>query len=933
LMMMFSKTHKATAIRVAVIAAIGAITMSAQAQNTQLERIEVTGSSIKRISSEGALPVQIITAEQIRATGASNLQDVIQRLPAMQGFTIADIAIGSNSGGYSTASIHDLGSGYTLVLVNGRRIAPLGDGNIVNLNNIPMSAIDRVEVLTDGASALYGSDAIAGVVNFVLKRNHQGGTITAQLNKPTEGGADSQNVSLTYGFGDIDKDRFNVLASFRHDTSSQLKSGDRDFAARAYLPFTNGGKNYIYDRTSTSADPGNAQVTFKRLTGETSTLGAYSFNPFLKSTGKCAPNNYYSLNNSIPAGGSATVGTAQCAFDFVTTIDIYPEFTRDSLFLTGEAKLTDNISLFSDFSMSRYDLVARIAPNPVPVNIPVGSALYTKYVQPYLTPAQQAHVNTVTAGYRATDFGPRTSNTVTDATHFVGGVRGAVAGWDFESAVTWSRNELDESYTDGYMRAKEFASLVSSGKLDPFVQSGNQSAETQKLIADSIYHGSVRTSSTTLTGFDARASNEIFKLPAGAVSMGVGVDLRNYHYLQTPSGDAKAGVIYNFAANPAYDLERSNYGVFTEVLIPVAKGLEFTAALRYDSIDPIKDAINKRDFGEKLDATTYKISGRYTPIKELLFRGSYGTGFKAPDMLDIAQPLVSNGVTASSYPCPFPGDGSGSPPCKPGNAQYSQMSGGNENIKPEKSKQFTIGARFEPVSSFSIGADYWEVKMTDAISGVSANQAFGDPQKYAALFTTYRTPAETSDFYAFKALRTNIGQVINRGIDWELEGRTALGDLGRLTTSVSGTYMIKSSYTRPGTTDDFTDSMGHYGENAAVTFRNLAQTTFKLDTGAFTNQMMVRFRSGYKDINQLVRDVATNTNVRVALDVPRYITFDYQGTWKYSKALDLRVGVNNLFNEEPPLTLRDSSGHQVGYDPRYASPLMRTVYVMGSYNF
>jgi iron complex outermembrane receptor protein len=925
--------HKTSVIGAAVLATLGAMSVNVHAQTAQLERIEITGSSIKRIASEGALPVQIVTAEQIRATGASNLQDVIQRLPAMQGFTIADTAIGTNSGGYSTASIHDLGSSYTLVLVNGRRIAPLGDGNIVNLNNIPMSAIERVEVLTDGASALYGSDAIAGVVNFVLKKNHQGGTVTAQFNKPTEGGAASQNISLTYGFGDIDKDRFNVLASFRHDNSEQLKSGDRDFAARAYLPFTNGGKNYIYDRTSTSADPGNAQVTFKRLTGETSTLGAYSFNPFLKTNGACAPNNYYSLSNTIPAGSNATSGTAQCAFDFVTTIDIYPEFKRDSLFLTGEAKLTENFNAFSDFSFSRYDLIARIAPNPVPVSIPVGSALYSKYVQPYLTAAQQAHVNTVTAGYRATDFGPRTSNTVTDATHFVGGVRGMLAGWDFESALTLSRNELDEKYTNGYMRAAEFSSLISSGKLDPFVPSGNQTADTQKLIADSIYHGSIRTSSTTLKGIDGRASNEIFKLPAGAVSMGVGADLRNYHYLQAPSADALAGVIYNFAANPAYDLERSNYGLYTEFVVPLAKGLELNAGVRYDSIDPIKDAINKREFGEKLSATTYKVSARYTPTKELMFRGSYGTGFKAPDMLDIAQPLVSNGVTASSYPCPFPGDGSGSPPCKPGNAQYSQMSGGNENIKPEKSKQFTIGARFEPVSNFSIGADYWEVKMTDAISGVSANQAFADPQKYADLFMLYRTPAEKNDFYAFKALRTNIGQVINQGVDWELEGRTQLGDLGRLTTSISGTYMIKSSYTRAGTSDDFTDSMGHYGENAAVTFRNLAQATFKLDTGAFTNQLLMRFRSGYKDINQTVRDAATNQNVKVQLDVPRYVTFDYQGTWKYNKSLDLRLGVNNLFNEAPPLTLRDSSGHQVGYDPRYASPMMRTVYLMGSYNF
>ncbi|MDN3918884.1 TonB-dependent receptor plug domain-containing protein [Roseateles violae] len=925
-----STKPKNSVIGTAVLAALASFSMAALAQqNNQLERVEVTGSSIKRIAAEGALPVQVVTAEQIRASGAANLQDVIQRLPAMQGFTIADTAIGTNSGGYATASIHDLGSGYTLVLVNGRRIAPLGDGNIVNLNNIPMSAIERVEVLTDGASALYGSDAIAGVVNFVLKKNHQGGTISVQANKPTEGGAESQNISLMYGFGDLDKDRFNILGTFRHDNSGQLKSGERDFAAHAYLPFSQNGKSYIYDRTSPSADPANATATFKTGSG----LGAYSFNPYLKANGQCAPNNYYSLANTIPAGSNATAGTAQCAFDFVTTIDIYPEFTRDSLFLTGEAKLTENISAFSDFSFSRYDVIARIAPNPVPINIPVGSALYNKYVMPYLTPAQQANVSSVSASYRASDFGPRTSNTVTDATHFVGGLRGTVAGWDVESAVTWSRNKLDESYTDGYMRKAEFTSLVASGMLDPFVPSGNQSAATQKLIADSIYHGSIRESSTTLKGIDARASSDVYKLPAGMVSMGVGADLRNYHYLQTPSADAVNGVIYNFAANPAYDLERSNYGLYTEFIIPVAKSLELNAGLRYDVIDPVKDAINKRDFGQKLDATTYKLSARYQPTKEVLIRSSYGTGFKAPDMLDIAQPLVTNGVTAKQYDCPFPGDGTGAPPCKPGKSQYTQLAGGNENIKPEQSKQFTFGVHLEPNNHFSIGADYWEVKMTDAISGVSENQAFADPQKYASLFTTYRLPAETNDYYAFKALRTNIGQVINKGIDWQFEGRTPIEGLGRVTLNVAGTYMLKSAYTRPGTSDDFTDSMGHYGENAAVTFRNIAQATLKIESGAFVNQFVAKYRSGYTDITQTVRDAVTGLNTKVTLDVPEYLTFDYQGVWKYSKALELRLGVNNLLNEKPPLTLRDSSGHQVGYDPRYASPLLRTVYVAGSYNF
>ncbi len=917
----------------AVLAAsIGA----AHAQDTQqLERIEITGSSIKRVANEGALPVQLITQEEIKASGANNVADLIQRIPAMGGnLTVGDVSIGSNSGGIATASIHGVGENYTLVLLNGRRIAPTGSGSRINLNSIPMSAIERIEVLTDGASALYGSDAIAGVVNFVLKKNVQGGNLTANYSNPAGGGGTAYNLSGTYGLGDLQRDGFNLVATYRRDEQKQMKSGDRRFASTAYLPFAFNGKNYAYDRTSTSADPANAAVVFKRLAGETTTLPAYSFNPYrMANNGQCAPNNVYSLGNTIPANSNSKAGTAQCAFDFVSTIDVYPESTRDSLFVTGELKINDKVKLFSDAAYSRLDLTARIAPNPVPIAIAANSPLFNKYVAPYLTPAQLAHVDTVTANYRATDFGTRNSQTITDAKHFVVGADAEVGAWSVTGALTWSQNALDEKYVGGYFKAKEFGDILAGGALDPFVPSGNQSATTQQLIKDSIYHGTIREASTTLKGADMRASGEIFQLPAGPVQLGVGADFRNYHYKQTPSADAVAGVIYNYAPSPRYDMERDNVGAFAEFVIPVIKNLEVTAALRYDSISKIKDAINKRDFGKTESATTYKLSASYKPTKTVVLRGSYGTGFKAPDMLDIAQPLVTNGVTASQYDCPFPGDGSGAAPCKPGKAQYTQLSGGNEDLKPEKSKQATLGIRFDPTRNFGASLDYWQIDLRDAVSAVSANQAFADPQQYSGLFTTYKLPAETNAYYAFKSMSTNIGKSKYRGLDWQLDGRLNIEGLGRLTTTVNGTYMIEAQYTKPGTANDFTDSLGKYGVDAQVIFRNTAQAKFALDTGNVTNALTVKYRSGYTDILQTVRDLQTGQNVKIQLNVPNYITFDYQGSYRYSKALEFRLGIQNLTNETPPFTLRDSSGHQVGYDPRYASPLGRTVYVTGSYNF
>ena len=911
---MLRKHHLGT-IAAAVITLIGSMAQNAWAQTEQ--RVEITGSSIKRIAAEGALPVQIIDAAQIQRSGATSVADVIQKLPAMQGFQIADIAVGTNSGGIATASIHDIGSSYTLVLLNGRRIAPTGAGSTINLNAIPMSAIERIEVLTDGASALYGADAIAGVVNFVLKRNYQGGEITARADVPLEGGGKSANASITYGLGDLDSDRFSVVGTYRRDQQRQLKATDRDFGQTARVPFELNGTPYVYDRTSTFAVPANATVTFN------GGLPSYSFNPYQKANGKCADRNFLSLNNAT----TATSVTENCAFDFVSTIEIFPESVRDSLYLTGQARLGNRVTLFSDLAYSRLDLTARIAPNPIPVSIPVTSALYSTYVQPNLTAQQQANVRTVSASYRAWDFGTRDSQTITDSKHFVLGAEADLGGsWTLNGAATWSENEIDEKYVGGYFKNTEFRSMLSNGQFDPFVEYGKQTPAAQTLIGQSIYNGTIRTAKTTLTGVDVRASGDLMKLPAGTMSLGVGGDFRNYKYKQTPSADAKAGAIYNYAAVADYDMNRDNSGVFAELLVPVIKGLELTGAVRYDRVT----AIDSRGttVGQDMDASTYKLAARYQVVNSVLLRASYGTGFKAPSMLEIAQPLVAQGVTAGNYDCPFPGTAE----CKPGKLQYSRLVGGNALLKPEKSDQMTMGIRFEPTADFGIGADYWKVEIRDAVSSVSERQAFADPAKYSTLFTTYQTPAETQLYWAFITASTNIGRAITSGIDWDVVGRMGT-PAGRLTLGLTGTYLIESSYTRPGTDDDFTDSMGRYGENAAVSFRNIVRGTATLDTGKFSNTLTVKYRSGYDDQITNARNLTTNKNESVRLKVPAYTTLDWQGTYQFNKALELRAGVKNLMNKEPPMSLRDSSGHQVGYDPRYADPFMRTVYLEGKFIF
>jgi len=890
----------------------------ALAQEGPIQRVEVTGSAIKRINVEGALPVQRLTQEQIAKTGATTIADLIQALPAMQGFTIAAIAAGTNSGGRVSASIHDIGESYTLVLLNGRRIAPQGSGSTINLNAIPMSAIERVEILTDGASALYGSDAIAGVINFILKKNYQGFAAEATYSQPGQSSAgQNTNFSLTYGKGDLEQDRYNFLLSYRHDEQTQIKAIDREFAKTAYVPFSWNGNNYVYDRTSPAAIPANVSATFN--TAGSSPIG---FNPYEKKNGKCAPMNQLALSN--------TALVQNCGFDFVQTIEIVPENRRDSFFGKATVKASDNINLFVEAAYSKLDLTARIAPNTASVSVAKGSQMYNTYVRPYITAAQDADIKAVTASYRTYDWGTRDSQTITNSKNLVFGAEGDVGAWSFGTGLTWSKNAIDERYVGGYVKNAEFRDMLAKNQFDPFLGIGAQSDATKQLIANSVFHGSIRDAYTTLKGIDGRASRELFQLPAGALSIALGGDYRNYHYKQTPH--ATNNDIFGFSASPAYDMERDNYGVFTELAAPVVKTLDVSAAFRYDTFEAVKNKLANRDMGSKESSNTYKVSARWQPTQSFLVRGSYGTGFKAPSMLDIGQPLVAAGFTASSWDCPANLRAENPDYCQVGKRQYNVISGGNENLKPEKSKQYTVGFRFEPTSSFSVQADLWDVKIRDAVSSVSEAQIFGDPVKFRDLFTTFVDPGNNQTYWAKKTLSINIGKTHNQGVDWETSYRHRFG-FGNLTTTLNGTYMIKSDYTRPGTDNDWVNSMNFFGINDNVTFRHIVRLATTLDTGAFSNTIIANYRNGYTDAEAESRNLGTGKLEKFRVEVPSHLTFDWQGKWQVNKNVLLRAGVKNLADRDPPFSLRASSGHQVGFDPRYADPLGRTFYLTGGYTF
>ncbi len=930
---MFRKTKVCSGLMLAFGGSLMLGALPAHAQQ-QLERVEITGSSIKRVSGEGALPVQTITQADIKRSGVTSVTDLIQQMTVMQGFTAAADSVGGGGGGITTASIHDVGEQYTLVLLNGRRIAPATSGTTIDLNSIPLSSIERVEVLTDGASALYGSDAIAGVVNFILKKGAAPFEFTARVTKPQHSGGGGHNISVSKGFGDLSTDGFSFFASLGYDKSKQLKAKDRDFAKSGIIKFKDQqGRDLTFFNGSTRAVPPNVDVAYTDpalITPDNPTgRGSVSFSPYLAANGSCPTDH--------------VIGGRQCVFDYTSTVEIDPEQERKNFFASGEMRLGNSgFKAFGDIAYTDASIIARIAPYPAEFGLATSHPYYATYIAPYLTPVQLANATSVNVKYRLYDMGNRGYDYRTKSTHLVAGVDGNALGWDLNTAVTVSKQKQLQDYVSGFPLADKFNDALTNQLVDPFPYTlGTMPADQLAALNATQFTGNYNTTEIKMLGADLRGSREVFKVGSGAAMLGVGADFRETGYkVSANPAVANAEILFD-DPQPEYDLSRKSAGAYAELLVPLAKDLEVTGGARYDSISGVDDAKSGLTYGSTQTATTFKLSTRYQPSKNVLLRGSYGTGFRSATMREIAQPLVDFGVTSGTYACPFTGtyDPLGYVAagyvCDDG-TQKEVFQGGNPDLKPEKSNQWTLGFVVEPSNDVTIGMDLWNVEIKDAVTSVSERLILDNPEKYLSLYTTKFKSSNGLTYVAIKDMPINIGRLENQGLDWDFQirGKT---DWARLTGRISGTYLIKSRYTTPGTDDQWETSLGRFGANDAVSFRNVFKATGTVDTGIWAHSLTFNFRSGYKDQLQSAANCVVRSStgcVNVQLDVPRYYTWDWQTRWNATKNLQLTAGVINIGDVDPPLSLRTSgAGHQLGYDPRYASAIGRAFYLSGSLKF
>lgn len=928
-----------------VVAGAGMLVQPAFAQDATTQRIEITGSSIKRIAVEGALPVQTLSKAQIEQSGATTAADLIASLPSMQGFVTSSTSINGGGGGTQTASIHGIGDGYTLVLLNGRRVAPFTTGSTVNLANIPLSAVERVEILTDGASALYGSDAIAGVVNFVLKKNQKDFNVEFTYSTPQESSkGKTTNFALSKGFGDLNSDGYNVLLSYSHDEQAELSASDRAFAAKGGVtPFKHNGKDYTMYMLSSNSIPGNVNLTGGAIP---------NFNPYLAMNGNCPAENTFKVGN-------------RCLFNYGATVQLLPELKRDSILGSVNVNINDDLKFFAEGMFTKFTSTAGFAPPAQPLGVDLNSALWKNTIAPAYAKMgyDPTKITKATMTLRLVDAGRRTDGWKTESKHLATGFEGTFKNWDYTASYIFSENKAIDSAVAGYTSGEKLDALIKSGAWNPFLP---PSAATKAALAPAVLKQVLDVSTSQINVVNLRGSTELFKMAGGGASLGLGVDAMKQTFVDNPSAIAQGpnkqqpnwtdtNVGGGTGALPV-DSSRNSWGGFGELYMPIAKNFDLTAAARYDSYDAVKNAKNFDDQGNllspatqgtKQSSATYKLAAAFRPTDSVLLRASYGTGFKAPTMGAITQP-VANGGSSNFFPCPVT-SGPLFPLCT-GTAEYNLLTGGNSStgstaLKPEKSTQWTVGFRIEPMPSLSMGFDLWNVQLKDQIKTLSQSEVFLNPVKYAALFSAYYDPIQKQDVIAATLTPFNLAKAQFQGIDWDHTYRMPIpAGYGKLSFNWTGTYMMKADLDSGVKGDEIEKGVGKFNKYNDVTFRVISRlSAIWKPSDRYTHSATIGYHSGYKDsviteddgaIRFLNSDGTPGDYTGVTRNVKAYYTLDLQSKVNFSKNLTITGGIKNLLNQDPPFSQRiEGGGNQLGYDGRYTDPLGRQFYVVGNLKF
>ncbi len=852
----------------------------------KIEKIEVTGSNIKRVDAETASPIQIITAEEIRRSGQTTVTQLLRELPSNAAGGLTELSgSGSFSAGAASASLRGLGTSATLVLLNGRRIAPygladpnFGQSGAVNLNAIPLDAIERIEILKDGASAIYGSEAIAGVINIILRKDFKGLAlgVTSAANKKNEFGNTSINAS--FGFGDLAKNRFNVFGNVEVYRQKSVLS-----------------KNVIDDLIDPAIRSAYGTLLVSSayspyLTYTTNATGATIASPGAGCpAANIVPIQYNGFNLTGGSGGNA------CVYDNTTRVEIVPKAERNSIFARGTYDITNNTELFAEGSYVENKTYFLGFPQAVGAGTGATFNPSTGFLNPSPTVLPVGHPNNPFS--RPTSFrgrldavGNQDNEVLSKTTRVVAGFKSVLGTFDISGGILYNLTEQDTTNFNVIRYSALVAGITGGG-----FNFADPNAGTIKPADLRVNAKDNAKSSFTIV--DLKGSGEIGSLPGGAASVALGAEFRREDRTVTPDALKLVGGIFGRGVATASG-SRDVSTLFGELVLPVVKNVEVQAAVRYDRYS---------DYGSSL---TPKVAATWAALPTLKLRTSFARGFRAPSLTEITQSTTSGFFNGVDDPrrCLRPTYTAGCAISIPG------LIVANPLVRPEKAESYTGGFIWEPTKESSLSVDYFSISRRNEITFLSLteilnNEGSTDP-RYAGRIT--RDPTNTNasvpnDPGAILFISTgfnNLGETRVKGLDIDARYNMSLAEYGKLSFNLNATqYFEQRGSGAPGA-----PVISFNGFRNAPEFRAVFRTTW--ESGNWVSTGTMNYLSSFKPFAN--PETLTGTALTAAQNcgnpagtyvgfctVSEYITYDLGTEYRGIKNLSLSGTVRNITNRKP----------------------------------
>jgi iron complex outermembrane receptor protein len=899
----------------------------AQADQAPVQKVYVTGSNIKRADKEDSSPITVMTAKEISATGANTVAELLHNIPAFGSGTSNDITDGSFSKGVSTASLRGLGSSSTLILLNGRRIAASayadpnnGKSTVYDLNSIPVSAIARVEVFKDGASAVYGSDAIAGVINFITKDDYQGAEISASTSANDNGQFNRNNVTGVFGFGDLDKDRFNGfvsidLAKRGHTGIKDVKDIEQDEYSRL---------NYRLNEYGSYAS--NTPFIFRELNAGKADFSTSAAN------GKYVSNSTAGCQGKVITGGpqhgigitssSMLTGRQFCSFDVNDYYEAQSKGTDVNLLSKFTVKLGENLNSFTEVGFSRvqreYVGLPKTISSTSPTTVFRVGGLPTSYQ--LLLPS--GHPDNPFTGYRAaavfrfagTDGG---TENVNKSYRFLTGLKGTAGAFDWESGLLYNRTERND-LGHGYLYFPVVNRIVT---------------ENRTIAATIADPNAVRdvenTGFSQVTQLDAKASTSFGKLGGGEIGLAFGGEIRQEKIGMSSDPELAAGNIIGLS-NSVLAGSRVVKSGFVELRTPFTKTFEMDFAGRYDVYPNAKSFVPK-------------VGAKWEANDKLTFRGSFAKGFRAPALSQVSPGGVQsfNNGFVDPIRCPngkTPVAGADTLDCS---RSISSISTPNPDLKNETSKSYSFGAIITPTRNIDLLVDYYKIRKENETALLSATYVAEHQDLYPGrairdannlVDASGNVIPNSGQLLAINRTFVNQGSTETSGIDFEAAHRLNLGENGRITTRLNYTYALTYKRAeRPG--DVAVNVIGSNGglSDWATSVGDMPRHRFNLASTWTRGDHAVTASADYVSSVSLMRRTngsqvysapvchygSTSTEVKSLGGIPGYLnsnpdcnvdewlTFGLAYSYTGYKNWTLSANVKNLFDTPAP------------YDPRY----------------